>query len=114
MHHAVGLGVAAALVAARRVVAHHVAGEARDDRLEVVLLVGQDALLGELQALDWATQIEQPLQHCGGRLAREPIERPAEERLEPALDMQPGLQRAMERQQHGLARWHRHGLGSAM
>ena len=63
---------------------------------------------------DGPPQVEQPLEQRGCRLARDPIQRPAEERLQAALDMEPGLQRAMERQQHGLARWHRHGLGSAM
>ena len=98
-HDAVRLGVAAALEGARPVGAPHVVAEARDDRVEAVLLVERDPLLGEPQALVRPPPVDQELQEGGRRLAQQPVEGGPEERLEAALDMQADLEPAMHGQQ---------------
>ena len=99
-HDAMGLGVAAALESARPVGPPHVVAKARDDRVQAVLLVDRDPLLGEAQALVRAAPVDQELEERGQRLAEDAIEAPAEERLEPALEVQPDLEPAMQSQQH--------------
>ena len=87
--HAVGLGVAAALVA-RPAGRSASCSSAKLWMIErrLLLLVRLDALLGQLRALVRAPEVDQPLQRGRGRLAGQPVKRPAEERLEAALDVQ--------------------------
>ncbi len=82
-HHAVRLGVAAALVFARAVMLAHVGAERLDDGVGGRLFVGQHALLGELEALVVAAQVHDPLRERRDRLAQEQVdELPQAETLE--------------------------------
>ena len=108
-HDAVGLGVAAALRGAGAIGPSDVPAEAVDDGVEAVLLVGREALLGELQALVRAPAVDQILQEAGQRLAERPVEGRAEERLEAALGVQPELEPAMQGPQHRLPAAERRG-----
>ena len=98
-HDAVGLRVAAALEGARPIGSLHVSRKAVDDGVETRFLVGLDPLLGELQALVRAPAVDQVLKERGHRLAQQAVEPAPEERLEPPLDVQPGHQSPVQRQQ---------------
>ena len=105
-HDAVRLGVAAALEGAGPVGAPHVVAKARDDRIQAVLLVDRDPLLGEHQPLVRPPPVDQELQEGRHRLAQDAIERRTEERLQAALEAHAGLEAAVQRQQHRVPEAH--------
>ncbi len=95
-HDAMRLGVAAALVVARRPVPAHVFGHRVDDALQVLLFAGLQLLLGDADSLVASLEVDQILEERRDGLAQHGVERRAEERLEAAFDMQQGDDQVMQ------------------
>ena len=83
----VGLRVAAALVVPGLPEPSHLRLECVDDRLEALLLVRLDPLLGDREALVLAPQVDQPGEEPRERLPEQPVRRRPEEGIDAPLDV---------------------------
>src|SRR6185436_13306746 len=106
LHQAVGLGIAGALHLARLEVLAQMLAHGVDHALQAGLLVRIDLLLGEAESVILAAEIVEELDDDPRRIAQQPVEAGAEERLEPPLQVQEEHQDGMgwpEDHHHGIA-----------
>ena len=103
----VGLRVPAALVVAGFPEPSHLCLECVDDRLEALLLVRPDPLLGDREALVGAPQVDQPGEEPRERLPEQPVHRRPEEGIDAPLDVDyedPGAADRVEDEVAGVGR----------
>ena len=105
-HDAVGLGIAAALEAARLPQQTHLLFKALDDRVDPSFLVRNWPFLGELQPLVRPPPVDQGSDQLSYRIAQHRVERRTDERIEPAFQMDKSSQRVGQ-----LVVEHRSGVG---
>ena len=109
-HDAVRLGVAAALEAARLPQPRHLRAERLDDRVDELLLPGQQALLGEPEVLPHAAAIDQRGDQAGNGVAQRRVERRPHPGVEAPLEVQEferQVRQQVEERRTGVGRRHR-------
>jgi hypothetical protein len=108
--HALRLGVAAALEAARFPQLAHLLLEARDDRIDELLFVGQQLFFGELQALVQPLAVDQRRGQVGNRVAQQRVEGGPHEGIDAALQLHQrhrGVGQPVQKGRTGVCRWYR-------